>query len=177
MTSAKYLSIRLNIVNAATNSNPTAKSLPITSLGINHEAAARAACAAVAGAERAPHAAVVTRGADGRLDATPVAPAHPHGGAAAGAAAGAAVGAVLGPGVVAASAAGALVGAVRDRRSPLRPVLDAIENTLPPNSAGVVIVTDPSASEQFDAILRGSRRVTKSGIDSRTLEHLNRDAT
>ena len=139
-------------------------------------AAATAACAAVAGVEDAPQAAVVTRAGDGKLDATPVAPAHPHGGAAAGAAAGAAVGAVLGPGVVAASAAGALVGAVRDRRSPLRPVLDAIENTLPPNSAGVVIVTDPGASEQFDAVLRGSRRVTKSGIDERTLEHLRKSA-
>jgi hypothetical protein len=63
---------------------------------------------------------------------------------------------------------------VRDRRSPLRPVLDAIENTLPPNSAGVVIVADPEASERFDAVLRGSRRVTKSSIDSRTLEHLRR---
>jgi uncharacterized membrane protein len=134
-------------------------------------AEASTACAALGGG---PQAAVVTRGADGRLDATPVAPAHPHGGAAAGAAAGAAVGAVLGPGVVAASAAGALVGAVRDRRSPLRPVLDAIENTLPPNSAGVVIVADPEASERFDAVLRGSRRVTKSSIDSRTLEHLRR---
>jgi uncharacterized membrane protein len=122
--------------------------------------------------EGAPPAAVVTRAADGRLDSTSVAPAHQHGGAAAGAAAGAAVGALLGPGVVAATAVGAVVGAIRDRRGPLRPVVDAIQNTLPPNSAGVVIITAADSSERFDAALRESRRVTKSGIDGRTLEHL-----
>jgi uncharacterized membrane protein len=139
-------------------------------------AEASAACETVAGADDGdPVAAVVTRAADGKLDATTVGKGRSRG-AAAGAAAGAAVGAVLGPGVVATAAAGALVGAVRDKRGPMRPVLDAIENTLPPNSAGVVIVTATEGSERFDAALRGSRRVTKSGIDERTLEHLRKSA-
>ena len=51
------------------------------------------------------------------------------------------------------------------------------ENTLPPDSAGVVIVAGPGASERYDAVLRGSRRVTKSSIDGRTLEHLRRADT
>ncbi|HET6850215.1 MAG TPA: DUF1269 domain-containing protein [Gaiellales bacterium] len=159
----------------APNDDPNRGSATLIVAAYDDAADASSACAALGDAQGGgPQAAVVTRAADGKLDATPVAPAHAHGGAAAGAAAGAAVGAVLGPGVVATSAAGALVGAVRDRRSPLRPVLDAIENTLPPNSAGVVIVADAGASERFDAVLRGSRRVTKSRIDDRTLEHLRR---
>jgi hypothetical protein len=39
-----------------------------------------------------------------------------------------------------------------------------------------VIVTATEGSERFDAVLRGSRRVTKSGIDERTLEHLRKSA-
>ena len=73
---------------------------------------------------------------------------------------------------------GALVGGRggRHRRPAAEPldaaIADAIANTLPPSSSGLITITDMERMDDIDRVLRASRRVTKNEIGDDVVEKL-----
>ena len=49
---------------------------------------------------------------------------------------------------------------------------DAISNTLPPSSAGLIAITDTARMDDIDHVLHASRRVTKNEIGDDVVEKL-----
>ena len=88
--------------------------------------------------------------------------------------AGAAVGVLFPPsligGALVGGAAGVFTGRRRSRST--RAIADAIANTLPPSSAGLIAITDTERMDDIDHVLHASRRVTKSEIDDDVVEKL-----
>lgn len=118
-------------------------------------------------------AALVIRDAEGHIELPEPAPVAGHQGVKVGAVAGLALGAVFPPSLLAGAAAGAVGGLFKDRRDrSLRHVSDAVANTLPPSSAGVIAVTPWTTMDDLDRVLSGSRRVTKSALDDHTVRRL-----
>jgi hypothetical protein len=54
----------------------------------------------------------------------------------------------------------------------MRAIADAIANTLPPSSSGLIAITDTDRMDDIDRVLRASRRVTKNEIDDDVVEKL-----
>jgi uncharacterized membrane protein len=118
-------------------------------------------------------ASIVTRDADGRIELPEPAPVAGHKGVRVGAVAGLALGAVFPPSLLAGAAVGAVGGLFKDRHDKsLRRVSDAVANTLPPSSAGVIAVTPWATMDDLDRVLSGSRRVTKSALDDHSVRRL-----
>lgn len=118
-------------------------------------------------------AAVVGRGPDGRIT-LPESPAPEHHATRKGVVAGLALGAVFPPSLLAGGLAGAAAGALKDRHDrSLRPVSDAVANTLPPSSSGVIAITEWATMDDLDGVLANSRRVTKSAIAPHVTELIN----
>ncbi len=118
-------------------------------------------------------AAIVTRDAEGHIELPDPAPVEGHKGMRVGAVAGLALGAVFPPSLLAGATAGAVGGLFKDRHDKsLRHVSDAVANTLPPSSAGVIAVTPWATMDDLDAVLKGSRRVTKSALDDHSVRRL-----
>ena len=54
----------------------------------------------------------------------------------------------------------------------MRAIADAISNTLPPSSSGLIAITDTERMDDIDRVLRASRRVTKNEIGDDVVEKL-----
>src|SRR3954454_9308143 len=116
---------------------------------------------------------IVGRDSTGNVQAAATDAGRRHAPAAGGGVLGLALGAIVGGPVLATGVAGAAIVSARARRR-LRPLFDAIENTLPPGSAGGVGLTEPAGSEGFDHEFVGSRRVTKTRLDAGAVERLRK---
>ena len=88
--------------------------------------------------------------------------------------AGAAVGVLFPPSLIGSALVGGTVGALTGRRRSrsMRAIADAIANTLPPSSSGLIAITDTDRMDDIDRVLRASRRVTKNEIDDDVVEKL-----
>ena len=118
-------------------------------------------------------ASIVTRDADGHIELPEPAPVEGHKGVRVGAVAGLALGAVFPPSLLAGATVGAVGGLFKDRHDKsLRHVSDAVANTLPPSSAGVIAVMPWAMMDDLDRVLSSSRRVTKSALDDHSVRRL-----
>ena len=88
--------------------------------------------------------------------------------------AGAAVGVLFPPSVIGGALVGGAAGMLTGRRRnrSMRAISDAIANTLPPSSSGLIAITDTERMDDIDRVLRASRRVTKNEIDDDVVEKL-----
>jgi uncharacterized membrane protein len=116
---------------------------------------------------------VVTRAADGAIDVPGMADRTGRS-AGWGTLAGAAVGVLFPPSLIGSALVGGAVGAVTGRRRSrsARAIADAISNTLPPSSAGLIAITDTDRMDDIDRVLHGSRRVTKNEIGDDVVDKL-----
>jgi uncharacterized membrane protein len=116
---------------------------------------------------------VVSRSADGTITIPGMADATGKS-AGWGTLAGAAVGVLFPPSLIGSAVVGGTVGAIAGRRRSrsMRKISDAIANTLPPSSSGLIAITDTARMDDIDHVLRASRRVTKNEIDDDVVEKL-----
>lgn len=87
---------------------------------------------------------------------------------------GAAVGVLFPPSLIGGALFGGAAGAIAGRRRnrSMRAIADAISNTLPPSSSGLIAITDTERMDDIDRVLRASRRVTKNEIGDDVVEKL-----
>src|SRR3954452_23857531 len=96
-----------------------------------------------------------------------------------GALAGVTVGILFPPSLLAGALVGGGVGlGVRSKRNRrTKQLSDAIENTLPPGSYGVIAIAPTDQIDALDRVLRDSGRVTKSEVDASLVDELHAHAT
>jgi hypothetical protein len=96
-----------------------------------------------------------------------------------GALAGVTVGILFPPSLLAGALVGGGVGlGVRSKRNRrTKQLSDAIANTLPPGSYGVIAIAPTDQIDALDRVLRDSGRVTKSEVDDSLVAELHAHAT
>lgn len=117
---------------------------------------------------------VVHRGRDGKISVEGGPDGGSGHGAGWGALAGVAVAVLFPPSLLAGGLVGGgigmAVGFKHSRRT--RALADAIANTLPPGSSGVIAIAPAAQIDALDRVLAGSGRVTKSGVDDALVNEL-----
>jgi uncharacterized membrane protein len=101
-------------------------------------------------------------------------------GAAVGAVAGVVVGAIFPPAILGSAVVGAVagggIGGLRDRKKK-KEIREDVENVLPPNSSGIVVLFREKWMEQVESVLAAADHLTKHEVDDESAEAVKEAAT